>query len=168
VAGAGGFTTTPMPTPYGFSISGNHVVVAHTSNGAANFSTVATYSVPSYNNNANTATLACTPICCEQTMASRVVTSADGKYAYVTNFGSNSISSFTVGFDGSLHVMKNVEATTGAAPTDVALSNNESYLYTINASSHTISEYKKSPNGRLNNMGEISGLPAFATGLVAL
>ena len=37
VAGPGAFTSTPMPTPYGFSISGNHIVVAHTSNGTANF-----------------------------------------------------------------------------------------------------------------------------------
>jgi 6-phosphogluconolactonase len=172
LASAGSFTTSSMPTPYGFAVSGNNVVVAHTSNGAANFSTVGSYAVAPYNNSTNgSATItypACTPLCAEQTLASRVVTTSDGRYAYVTNSGSNTISSFTVNVDGSMQIMNKTEATTGSVPTDVVFSINESYLYAINSSSHTISEYKKSPNARLSIIGEIGGLPAYAAGLVAL
>jgi 6-phosphogluconolactonase (cycloisomerase 2 family) len=86
----------------------------------------------------------------------------------VTNTGSNTISSFAVSPDGTMQIMNKIEATTGTAPADVILSNNESFLYTINSGSHTISQYKKSPQAKLNYVGEIGGLPAYATGLVAL
>jgi 6-phosphogluconolactonase (cycloisomerase 2 family) len=168
VAGAGSSASAPMPTPYGFAISGNNIIVAHASGGAANLSTVASYAAPSYLTNTTTASLACTPICAEQTMASRVVTTSDGSHAYVTNTGSNTISSFIVNPNGTMQTMNKIEATTGTGPADIVLSNNESFLYTINSGSHTISQYKKTPQERLNYIGEIGGLPAYATGLVAL
>jgi len=104
----------------------------------------------------------------DQTNASRVITTKDGNLAYITNFGSNSISSFKVDFTGNIQIMNKVEATTGGSPTDIVFNNNESFIYTINSFAHTISEYKKSPNGRLSLIGQIGGLPANAAGLAAL
>jgi 6-phosphogluconolactonase len=172
VAGPGLISTSTKPTPYGFGISGNHIVVAHTSNGQPNFSTVSTYKIAAYGSNnapgGNVLTPASAPMSAGQTNASRVAATKDGSLVYVTNLGSNSISSFAVNFDGSMQVLKNVEAITGTAPADIAFSNNENYLYTINSASHSISQYKKSPNGRLSSIGEIGGLPAYAAGLIAL
>jgi 6-phosphogluconolactonase len=172
VAGPGLISEAAQPTPFGFGIAGNNIVVAHTSHGAANFSTVVTYKIPSYGNNnapgGNALTTASAPISAGQTNASRVAATRDGKFAYVTNLGSNSISSFSVNINGSLQVVKNVEAITGTAPADIVFDNNENFLYTINTASHTISQYKKSPNGRLSSIGEMGGLPAYAAGLVAL
>jgi 6-phosphogluconolactonase (cycloisomerase 2 family) len=96
------------------------------------------------------------------------VVTGDGKNVYVTNCGSNTISSFSTNYGANLQVMNLVEATTSAGPTEIVLSNNETYLYVINSISHSISEYKKNPNMSLRSIGEISGLPANAAGLVAL
>jgi 6-phosphogluconolactonase len=172
LASAPSFTSSTMPTPFGFAVSGNNVVVAHTTNGMANNGHVSTYKFAAPNTGTSSPGGPLAPaspaVCAQQTNAARVVTTKDGKLAYITNFGSNSISSFKVDFSGNLQIMNSVEATTGSAPTDITFNHNESYIYTINAASHTISEYKKSPNGRLSLVGQIGGLPANAAGLVAL
>lgn len=59
------------------------------------------------------------------------VVTKNGRYGFVTNTGSGTISSFTIGQDGTLTLLNPVAATTGGAPADTALSHNSHFLYTL-------------------------------------
>lgn len=162
VAGAGSSITSANATPFGFDFSGsNYAIVTEAAGGALNASTVSSYSA-----GANTA-LVSGPVNANQTAACWAVVTSDGKYAYVTNTGSNTISSFSISSSGNVQVLSKVAATTGGAPIDITFSGNEFYLYTINGTSHSISEFKKGGNTSLKSIGQVTGLPANAVGLVA-
>ena len=59
-----------------------------------------------------------------ETAACWVVVTKDGRYTYTTNTGSNSISGYAIGRDGSLTLLDadGRTAVTGAGPIDAALS----------------------------------------------
>jgi 6-phosphogluconolactonase (cycloisomerase 2 family) len=68
-----------------------------------------------------------------QTAACWVVISNDGKYAYVTNTGSGSVSSYRIEKDGSISLLEAQAGLTGdgSSPIDMALSNNGRFLYAL-------------------------------------
>jgi 6-phosphogluconolactonase (cycloisomerase 2 family) len=59
-----------------------------------------------------------------------------------------------------------VTGATGAGPIDAAISRNGRFLYTLNAGSDGISAFRIAADGSLEPLGEITGLPDGATGLV--
>jgi 6-phosphogluconolactonase (cycloisomerase 2 family) len=66
-----------------------------------------------------------------------------GKYAYVTNNLSASISSYTVGTDGSLILLSGTAAA-GAGPSDLATAEEggASFLYVVDAGSRTVGAFQ--------------------------
>jgi hypothetical protein len=60
-----------------------------------------------------------------------------------------------------------VATATGGAPADIIVSDNGKYAYNVNGMSHSIGQYKILPNGRLNSLGDLPGLPVAAAGIVA-
>ena len=161
VAGVGSSITSANATPFGFDFSGSYAIVTEAAGGAPNASTVSSYWI------GGASSVVSGPVQADQTAACWVDVTADGKYAYVTNTGSNTISSFSINNDGTVQILGEVAATTGGAPLDITLSGNEFYLYNINGTSHSISEFKKGNNTSLKSIGEVAGLPAVAAGLVA-
>ena len=103
-----------------------------------------------------------------QTAACWVVISKDGKYAYDTNTGSGSISSFLIGKDGSLTLLDPQAGLTGegSSPIDMALSHNGKYLFAIGATSSMISAFEVNADGSLDHLGDTS-VPAGSVGLAA-
>ena len=92
----------------------------------------------------------------------------NGKFAYTSNTGSNNISSYRVGRDGTLTLLATVAASTGAAPIDMALRGNSKFLYVLNATARSIDVFRVDrTNGQLAPVTSVSGLPAGANGLVA-
>ena len=84
------------------------------------------------------------------------------------NAGSNNISSYRVGRDGTLTLLATVAASTGAAPIDMALRGNSKFLYVLNATARSIDVFRVDrSNGQLAPVTSVSGLPAGANGLVA-
>ena len=67
-----------------------------------------------------------------QTAACWVVVTPNGRYAYVTNTGSGTISSNSVQKSGKLSLAQPVAATAGAGPIDAALSASGGYLFVLN------------------------------------
>ena len=148
-------------TPFGFVFAGNeHFIVTDAFGGMPNKSAVTSFSIKT-----NSVKLK-SNILINQTAACWVVLTRNEDFAYVTNTGSNSISSLEVKPDGSLHLLDSVAAKTGKSPTDICLSGNVSFVYNVNEMSGTIGEYRILPNGRLHAIGEVSGLPPSAVGLV--
>jgi 6-phosphogluconolactonase len=150
-------------TPFGFDFSGsNYAIVSEAAGGAANASTVSSYAV-----GGATTTLVQGPVTASQTAACWVDVTADGKFAFVANAGSNTISTFAVNSSGMLQLVNAAAATGGMGAVDLTLSGDESYLYNISSGSHTIAEFKKDSNGVLTKIGEVTGLPVRAIGIAA-
>ena len=98
------------------------------------------------------------------------MTTVNDRFAYTSNTGSGTISSYTIGNDGSLGLLAPAAASTGAgsAPIDIALSRNSRYLYALGSATHTISGFRAQSDGSLTPLADgPAGLPASATGLLA-
>jgi 6-phosphogluconolactonase (cycloisomerase 2 family) len=93
-----------------------------------------------------------------------------GKFAYVANNLSASISSYTVGDNGIVTLLDGT-AGTGAGPNDLAVASegNTSFLYAVEAGSGTVGAFRINGDGSLTAITGGSGLPAgrSAQGLAA-
>ena len=149
-------------TPFGFVFAGKeYLIVTNAFGGMPGKSTVTSFLVMTSSVNLKS------DIPINQAAACWVVLTKNEDFAYVTNTGSNSISSLQVKSDGMLHLVDSVAAKTGKAPTDICLSGNAAFVYNVNETSGTIGEYRILPNGRLHSIGDVSGLPLSAVGLAA-
>ncbi|MEM1043297.1 MAG: beta-propeller fold lactonase family protein [Bacteroidota bacterium] len=88
-----------------------------------------------------------------------------GRYAYVTNTASNTVTGFRIGLDGSLTRLDEdgITAATGAAPHDMGVALR--YLYVHNRNDGTVSAYRIRTNGSLSGIGTVGGLPGTAVGV---
>jgi 6-phosphogluconolactonase (cycloisomerase 2 family) len=103
-----------------------------------------------------------------QTAACWVVITNNGRFAYTTNTGSNTVSSYSIAPDGSLDLREAVAGDTGAAPADVALSRASGFLYVLDGADGTISAFEVRSNGGLIAIAGAGGLPAgSASGIAA-
>ena len=103
-----------------------------------------------------------------QVAACWIVLSKNGKFAYTTNAGSGSISSYRIAADGSLALLDATAGLTGpgSSPLDMAFSNNGSYLYALAWGAHTITIFQIAADGSLSDLGAV-GVPAGVVGLAA-
>jgi 6-phosphogluconolactonase (cycloisomerase 2 family) len=91
----------------------------------------------------------------------------NGRFAYTSNTGSGTISSYTIGHDGSLALLAADAASTGprSAPIDIALSR---FLYALASGTHAINGFRADDDGSLAALaGGLAGLSGSATGLLA-
>jgi 6-phosphogluconolactonase (cycloisomerase 2 family) len=98
------------------------------------------------------------------------VVTANGRFAYVTNTGSNTVTGYEIGLDGRLFLLDadGETAMSGPAPTDADFSNGDGFLYVLNSGDGTISGYAVGGNGAgLTPAGGAGGLPAGAVGVAA-
>jgi 6-phosphogluconolactonase len=163
---AGAPTSYPSAgeTPFGFAFSPQGtLVVSDAFGGAAGASALSSYRIEDgqlVNVSAAVPT--------NQTAACWVVISGNGKYAYTTNAGSGSISSYHIGRDGAIQLQESRAGDTGAgsSPIDMAFSHNSRYLYTLNSGAHTVAIFAASGDGSLTSVGSVA-IPAGASGIAA-
>jgi 6-phosphogluconolactonase (cycloisomerase 2 family) len=144
--------------PFGFAFDRhNHAVVSEASG-----------SVSSYLVEADGFSVISPAIVNTQVAACWIAISNNGKYAYTTNAGSGSISSYAIAEDGALTLLNPVAGSTGAgsAPVDMSFSNNGIYLYALGNAAHTITTFQMGADGSLINLGAIS-VPVGVAGLAA-
>jgi 6-phosphogluconolactonase len=93
-----------------------------------------------------------------QVSACWIAIANNGKFAYTTNAGSGSISSYQIASDGSLSLLNATAGLTGAgsSPVDMAFSNNGSFLYALGNGAHTITIFQMGADGSLNKLGAVS------------
>jgi 6-phosphogluconolactonase len=153
-------------TPFGFAFDRRgHLLVSEAFGGAPDASATSSYDV----RRDGTLRVISGSVGTTETAACWLVVTRDGRFAYVTNTGSASVSGYRVGRDGSLTLLDadGKTGTTGGSPIDAALSGGSRYLYTLDASSHTITGFRVRSNGSLEPVGQTGGLPASAVGLAA-
>ncbi|MBA3433811.1 MAG: beta-propeller fold lactonase family protein [Actinobacteria bacterium] len=96
--------------------------------------------------------------------------SADQRYAYVTNFGDGTISSYTIARDGSITLLESVAATTTLGQLsirDADRTKNGRYLYAIDITSRMVHGWEIEDDGYLTSIGAFPGLPGTVAGLAA-
>jgi len=100
-----------------------------------------------------------------QTGACWVVVTRDGKYAFTSNTGSGTISSYHVSNTGALS-LQNVSAGAAEVPVDMGMTSDSRFLYTRDAGDGMIIGFGVK-NGALTQMTSAAGLPSGAAGLAA-
>jgi 6-phosphogluconolactonase len=99
------------------------------------------------------------------------VVSADGRYAFVTNFGDGTVSTYSIADDGSIELRSAVAATTVEGQPglrDEALTRDGQFLYALHADSRRVFGWRVGADGALEPVGSVDGLPATAAGLAAV
>ena len=94
----------------------------------------------------------------------------DGRFAYVTNFGDGTISSYTIASDGVLRLRDAVAGSTRLGEKgirDEAITRGGSYLYAIDADAQKLFGWTVQSNGTLVLIGAFEGVPATVAGLAA-
>lgn len=93
----------------------------------------------------------------------------NNRYAFVTNTGSGTISSYFIAPDGSLSLLNATAAVTGpgTAPIDFALSDDSHFLFVRLGTKGTVAGFRVESNGSLTPVGSINGVAAGAQGLAA-
>jgi 6-phosphogluconolactonase (cycloisomerase 2 family) len=155
-------------TPFGFGVSKrDHVIVSEAFGGAPGATAVSSYELME---NGNLAVI--TPsLASGQTAACWIVLSRKGRFAYASNTPSANITGYFVGRNGALALLNGqpVAATlpAGSAPTDMAISTNDRFLYTLNSGNGTIGAFQIQNDGTLTSLGMTGRLPVGVVGLVA-
>src|SRR5262245_57501932 len=153
-------------TPFGFDFDKReHLIVSEAFGGAPGASTVSSYSLSP----AGVLSTISPSVADHEAAACWIEVTKNGRFAYTTNTGSGSISSYSVEQDGSISLLEQVAADTGAGsgPTDLAQSASGRLLFTLLPGSGEVAADRIRANGGLFPVDLAGGVPASATGLVA-
>ena len=94
----------------------------------------------------------------------------DNRFAFVTNFGDGTVSSYEIAPDGSLTLHDPVAGSTRQGEKgvrDEAISGDGRYLYAIDADAQKLFGWTVQSNGTLVPIGALEGVPATVAGLAA-
>jgi len=152
-------------TPFGFAFSAaGQLIVSEAAGGAANASTASSYTMAAD----GTLTPVSSAIASAQSAACWAVVA--GTHVYMSNTGSNDLSSYTIGANGSLTLVgTGSSATTGSGPIDSAVTAGGDFLYVLDVKGAAMSWYSIAADGSLAQQPpDFAGMPPHATGLVAL
>ncbi|MFN8630027.1 MAG: beta-propeller fold lactonase family protein [Chloroflexota bacterium] len=152
-------TASAGAVPYGFAFDRhNHAIVSEAAN-----STLSSYRV-----GRSGASVVSASVATGQEAACWVAVSADGRWAFDANAHTNTISSFSIGPDGSLALAHGVAASTGAGTTPLDLAATaDGHLFVLEAGVPGIAAYAMGPGGSLVAIGSAVSVPAGSAGLAA-
>jgi 6-phosphogluconolactonase (cycloisomerase 2 family) len=156
------------PTPFGFAFGKRgQFFVTEAAGGAPNASSVSSYHLP----RSGPLEVVSAAVPTTETAACWAAVSGDGRFVYVTNTGSGSISGFSIRPNGRIALLDadGVTASTGpgSMPIDLAFSAGDRFLYALNSGTQSISTFRARDHGELAPAGTTTGLPAGANGLAA-
>lgn len=154
-------------TPFGFAFNNQDtLIVSEAFGGAPNQSAASSYSA----SEDGVLSVISGSVPNSQTASCWVVTTNNGKSAFVSNTASGTISSYDIGpGDGELTLVNAVAADTGAgsAPIDMALNNSSHFLFVLLGGSQSVASYRVGRDGSLTSIDIEGGLPLGAQGIAA-
>ncbi len=153
-------------TPFGFAFAGRAKVYVTNAAGGVSASSVSSYFVDETGAVLNLAgPITAAP---SQIAACWIAITGDGKYAYVSNTGSSSVTLFEIGSLGSLTPLDNVTTGGLSGPIDSAITGGDRFLYVLNGmgDTPTISAFAIASDGSLTALAGAS-VPAGSNGLIA-
>jgi 6-phosphogluconolactonase len=148
-------------TPFGFAVGRrNRLFVSE-----AGASTVSSYAV----SGAGNLEIISASVPTDQSAACWLISSLDQRFIYTANAGSGSLSGFAVGSDGSIHALnpsgRTADTGAGSHPVDMSLSNDGRFLFTLANGNGTLLGFRTRPDGSLQPVAGINGLPTSTAGL---
>ena len=161
---------SPAPTPFGFAFGKrSQFFVSEAAGGAAGKSTLSSYRL---NDDGTAALITASAAVPGQSAACWVAVTKNGRFAFVSNTGSGTVTAFSVSRDGALGLVagNTVGGNTGAGsgPTDLALSRDGRFLFVLAPGNGTLRSFRVGNDGRLTLVVDSTGgIPAAATGLVS-
>ncbi len=164
-ASAPSWRASAGPTPFGFEFTRRGtLVVSEAAGGATDASSASSYH---FRSNGHLKLLD-GPVADTETAACWVTVTRDGRFAYLTNTGSGTISGYSIAWNGDLTLLDadGATGTTGAGPIDVTVDRSSKHLYNLNAGSDTITIFNVMPDGSLTAAGSVS-TPDGAAGIAA-
>jgi 6-phosphogluconolactonase len=154
-------------TPFGFAFNNaGFLVVSEAFGGTPNAAAASSYN----SSDDGTLSVISGSVVNSQTASCWVVTTNNGKSAFVSNTGSGTISSYSVGAgDGTLTLLNPVATDTGAssAPIDMALNNGSRFLFVLLGGSQSVASFRVERDGTLTLVDSEGGLPLGAQGIAA-
>jgi 6-phosphogluconolactonase len=150
-------------TPFGFAFRRDALIVSEAFGGAVNASAVSSYELA----DDGSLQVISPSVPTTETAACWVVVTRNGRFAYVSNTGSGTLSGYNVSSAGSLSLLDadGVTGVTGPGPIDMALSVNSHFLYSLNSGDGTISAFRVNHDGSLSPLPGVAGIPSGANGL---
>ena len=155
-------------TPFGFAFDRRgDLLVSEAFGGAANASALSSYELDD-EDDSGSLELISGSVATNQTAACWVVIAGHGRYAYVTNTGSGTITGFRVSRSGELTRVTADGRTgvTGGGPTDAAASRGGELLYILAPSIGQIVTFRVNGDGSVTRLSSTPGVAGSATGLV--
>lgn len=154
-------------TPFGFAFNNaGTLVVSEAFGGAPNQSAASSYEAT----DDGTLDVISGSVANSQTASCWVVITKNGKFAFVSNTGSGTISSYRLNAEnGSLSLLNAAAANIGmgSAPIDMALSVDGKILFVLVAGTQSVASYRIKSNGGLTPIDTAGGLPLGAQGIAA-
>ena len=166
---AQGLTTVKSSgqTPYGFDFTPNgSLIVTEAFGGAIGAAAASSYAL----SGAGELTAISASVGDSRSEVCWAAVTRDGRFAYVTNFGDGTISSYQITGDGSLRLHDPVVAATRRGEKgvrDEAISRDGRFLYAIDADAQRLFGWQVLADGRLVPVGQFGGVPETVAGLAA-
>jgi 6-phosphogluconolactonase (cycloisomerase 2 family) len=155
-------TATAGTVPFGFDWAAHRQLIAsEAGSGAASY--VA-------NRRGELAVTSGSPISTQQTAPCWLITTHDGRFAYVANAGSSSITGFEIAPNGVLSLIAPATGTlaAGSTPLDLDVSRDSKYLYVLKAGSNSIGAFRVNVDGTLTALADGTGGLASRSGQMGL
>jgi 6-phosphogluconolactonase len=151
-------------TPFGFSVThSKNLIVADAGSGA-----VSSYKL---REDGSLQTIDAAVSLNGQTASCWLVTTANGRFAFTGDAGSEAISALSVSPSGNVALLKGVAASTNGAALDLGFTEDGRFLYVRSAQGAnaslpgTVSGFKVGQDGSLTAVNSLSNLPAGADGI---
>jgi hypothetical protein len=146
------------PRPYGFAV-GNQGNIYVSEAGQSAMSV--------YNVTLTGITSVAGPFLTNQVSACWAATTPNGKYVYILNANSNSVTGYTINSSSSFTIMQpsGITATTGIKPLDIAISDDSKFGYVLNYDDQSIRVFNITSMGGLEKIEDRFNLPSGSTGI---
>ena len=168
-----GYAAGPMTiestrqTPYGFDFTaGGAIIVTEVFGGAAGAAAASSYSLTAPGKLARVSG----SVADTRSEVCWAAVTKDGRFAYVTNFGDGTISSYQIGGDGHLELRDAIAGSTRLGQKgvrDEAITRDGRYLYAIDADAQKVFGWTVGDDGELVSLGAFDGVPETVAGLAA-
>lgn len=154
-------------TPYGFDFTADgRLVVTEAFGGAVGAAAASSYTLA----DSGALKLVSGSVADTRSEVCWAAVSKDGRFAYVTNFGDGTISSYQIAGDGSIVLKDAVAASTRLGEKgvrDEAISRDGRFLYAIDTDAQRVFAWTVGDGGELAAIGEFEGVPSTVAGLAA-
>ena len=154
-------------TPYGFGLTADgSLIVSEAFGGAAGAAAASSYAV----SGTGALTMISGSVGDTRSEVCWVALTKDDRFAYVTNFGDATVSSYEITADRALRLRDPVAAITGdrfVPDALLALPGRGRYLYAIHPDAQKLFGWAVGHDGQLTPVGEFDGVPDTVAGLAA-